>query len=600
MMTQVNLHSTNYKYLSDAKADSDANNELTLSDVQDRLADKIAHSYENGNNVLIESLPITGKTYSTFKQAEATDTPISYLTSLNRLKEDAIDKCEKFGLSYYRIPVPHDECPSFQNDEYGLKERYRRGISAKKLHSRLELPCEGSCPYMEALSRDLSNYDVLIGNPKHAYNTNYLKNRVVVKDEFSEDEYEIEYGTPENRHQKPRELVNRFTQSIETFPLNSFAEIRDASHQEIVEATSWFQEYGVYRDSETAFNPEEYHVDAPLLAYALLVGIEINPGWEKMETRFSEFEGVKTHIGNNAQVVFDSERENMYLLNPPEFSTAEGFIGLDGTPIPEMWDTATGLDLEHVQVLTPEEKKRYITDILNLDIKQVSESKRYYQNSNNIASNQDAGLAYSIWKKKNEKPGVITSKKALDEYDSEIEEYTDNSLNFARILSSNKFGNKQLGFVTGMRNYGDEHVFKWGCYLDKSVSVDRQDGQETEYQFGEETFNIFPLYRNLTLQDVFRFGRNEKPTKVYVNTSGLPEWVPVDREELDTHSRGKLAVIQYLRKNGDERHSRKEIAESIDYSKKQVGRVLDKIGDSVVEYESSAAFQPTRYEWCGN
>ncbi|WP_154020391.1 MarR family transcriptional regulator [Halorubrum halophilum] len=562
---------------------------IDLPRIRERLASQIAESYRNKNNVLIESLPITGKSHSTFKQAQETDTQILYLTSLNRLKEDSIKKCNEFGLSYHKIPVPHDECPSFQNDKHGLRELYRRGISAKELHERLELPCNGSCPYIESLNRDLSDIDVLIGNPKHAYNPNYLTNRVAVKDEFSENEYELVYH-------KPRELINRFIHSVNSFPLNSFTEIREASQEETAKVVNWFQEFDVYRDTETALDPEEYHVHAPLLAYALLVGIEVNPGWEKTHTQFSEIDGIDTHIGDNAQVVFDEKRESMYLLNPPDFESADGFIGLDGTPIPEMWDCATGLNLEHIQVLSEEEKKRYITDILNLEIKQVSEHKRYYQNSNNIAVNQDTSLAYSIQQKEGEKPGVITSKKAIQKYDDEIEEYTDNSLNFARILSSNKFQDKQLGFVTGMRNYGDEYVFKWGSYLGKSVQVDREG--ETEYQFGNETFNIFPLYRNLTLQDVFRFGRSKEPTTVYVNTSGLPNWVPVQKEELQSHSPSKLAVIRYLRES-DEQHSQKEIEKATGYSQKQISRVLNQL-ESIKKYNSSGAFFPDKYEWCGN
>ncbi|QAY20185.1 hypothetical protein [Halorubrum ezzemoulense] len=495
---------------------------------------------------------------------------------MNRLKKDSVKKCKEFSLSYHKIPVPHDECPSFQNDKHGLKELYNRGISAKELHDRLELPCNGSCPYIQSLNQDLSDIDVLIGNPKHAYNPNYLKNRIAVKDEFSENEYEIEYH-------KPRELVNRFIYSVDSFPLNSFTEIREATQKETAKVVNWFQEYDVYRDTETALNPEEYHVHAPLLTYALLRGIEVNDGWEKTDTQFADLVGVETHIGDNAKVVFDEDRESMYLLNPPDFDSANGFIGLDGTPIPEMWDCATGLELEHIQVLSEEQKERYITDILNLEIIQVTDYKRYYQNSNNIAVNQDTSLAYSIQQKEGEKPGVITSKKAIQEYDEEIEEYANihkdengNYLHFGTMLSSNQFENKQLGFVTGMRNYGDEYVFKWGSYLNKSVSVDRS-GDETEYQFGNENFNVFPLYRNLTLQDVFRFGRNKKPTTVYVNTSGLPNWVPVDREELDTQSSSERNVIEYLSSCGNVGANTKEIEDNTDMSKRNIQIIVNKL-----------------------
>jgi len=136
-----------------------------------RLANTIADCYTNEKFALVESLPITGKSYSTFKQAKETDTPILYLTSLNRLKDTAIEKCEKFGLSYHKIPVPHDVCPSF-NGKHGLERLYRKGISAKELHNLIDLPCSGSCPYIKELNKDVSDYDVLIGIPNTHITTN--------------------------------------------------------------------------------------------------------------------------------------------------------------------------------------------------------------------------------------------------------------------------------------------------------------------------------------------------------------------------------------------------------------------------------------------
>lgn len=535
-----------------------------LDRYRERLANSIADSYNNNRNVLIESLPITGKSYSTFKQASETDTQILYLTSLNRLKEEAERKCEKFGLSYYRIPVPHDECPSFKNNKHGLNDLYRRGISGKELHDRLDLPCGDSCPYMQELGKDVSDYDVLIGNPKHAYNDRYLQDRIVVKDEFSEGEYEIV-------HENPRELVNRFVQSVETFPLNSFTEIRnERSTSEGARAKRWFQEHDVYRDTETALDRRKYHVHAPLLTYSLLAGIEVNSNWEKTHTQFSEVFEIDTHIGDNAQVVFDSEREMMYVLNPPEFESADGFVGLDGTPIPEMWEVATGLELDHMQVLSPSERKGYISNTLNLEIIELTDSKKYYQGMGHISAEEDTGIAYSILQSEGERPGLITSKKALRDYPAEISEYIDGSINFAKVLSSNQFEEKQLGLVTGMRNYGDEYLIKWGCYLNKDVSIDREEGEETVYQFGEDSFNIFPLYRNLTLQDVFRFGRNDSPTKVYVNTSGLPDWVPTEEGTLPDYTESERGILNYLSEVGGKGASCKEITDNMDMSKRIV------------------------------
>jgi len=558
--------------ISTTNLDLEVNKCIGLEQIRTRLASKIADSYNNNRNVLIESLPITGKSYSTFKQASETNTNILYLTSLNRLKDKAEKKCKDNNLKCYRIPTPHDECPSFKSEQYGkeLRELYRKGISAKELHDRLDLPCSDSCPYLDKLNKDISDNDVLIGNPKHAYNNKYLENRIVVKDEFSEGEYEIEYFNP-------RELINRFLNSVTNLPFGSYTEIlKERDTDKAKEARQWFEKHDIYRDTETALQPEEYHVHAPLLTFALIFPSWSVNEWERTDIGLTEVFGVESSISGNAQVVFNPKKENMYLLNPPEFSSADGFIGLDGTPIPEMWGIATGLDLEHIQILNDREKQHYITDILNLEIKELTDSKRYYQSSDNIAVNQDTTYSYSIKETEKEKPGLVTSKKALQQYDSEITDYIDESLNFAKVLSSNKFKDKQLGFVTGMRNYGDEYILKWGCYLNKDVSIDRSS-KDTNIQFGNESFDVFPLYRNLTLQDVLRFGRNTEQTTVYVNTSGLPSWVPTRKVDLQVHNSGERQIISFLEEKGSMGGNTTEITKNTDMSKRNAQIIMNRL-----------------------
>jgi len=198
----------------------------------------------------------------------------------------------------------------------------------------------------------------------------------------------------------------------------------------------------------------------------------------------------------------------MYLLNPPDFDIADGSPGLDGTPTPAMWRIATGLDLTHRDVLEDREKRKYVSDVLNQTIIRTNDDLKPYQNDvkGRITVPKDTTIAHWIRRREGEIPGLITSKKAIDnvypEYDDgELFDYVDSSRNFSNVLSYQGFEDTHLGFVSGSRHYGNPYLKKWGAYVGEAVTSNGKRG--TAKSYGESRDEVHQHLKRQTLQDVF-------------------------------------------------------------------------------------------------
>lgn len=422
---------------------------------------------------------------------------------------------------------------------------------------------------------DPSDFEVLIGNPKHAYNEEYLQNRIVVKDEFSETEYESCFDDMDA-------LVTGFVSSV-SLPFSTYRDVlaarADLTNEELGRVVNWFDRYGLYRDKNGVLTGRgtSYHVLAPALTYALLHGHlgDLGNGWEWADLGFwANRRNLATHgINDRTFFVRNQETHEAYLLRPPEVEKANGFVGLDGTPTLRMWKLATGLDLDHREVLSNSEKQRYISKVLNHTIIQTNNSKKPYQNARNVTPPKDTELAFWIQLREGQYPSVITSKKALEkEYTSyqngEFFDYVDRVMNFAQVRSSNDFGNEHLGLVTGSRHYGDEYIKRWGAYLGEGITPTVTTVQQWSRTYGAVGNAIHDHLHHQTLQDVLRFGRNQQPTTVYVNTSALPSWVPTKTNlNFPRFGKNRRDVIQVLKKKGSAGASVAELADETDLSK---------------------------------
>lgn len=534
---------------------------LTLDGVRRRVEQEIRRIYNGRGNVLLEALPASGKSYSALKIASERETQLLYLPSRNYLKRDAEALCDKFGLDNKRIPTPHEYCPAFDRDDKDnydgrAVKAYECGVGGLELHDRLDdIGCggEGECRYLELLDFDTEAPDVLIGDPSHAYRDEYLKGRFIVKDEFSASQFETEFNSPE-------QIVGHFLQQV-SLPYHSYEDALNAQsdNNRYADALGWFREYGLYQDTSNVLESpnEEYHALAPTLTFALLAGHELGNGWERLPVSdWADLHGIDASgVSTSAVCVHDRDEDTMYLLDPPNFEIANGFLGLDGTPTPAMWRIATGLDLAHYEVLEESEKREYVSNVLNQTIIRTNDDLKPYQNDRNgsITAPKDTEIAHWIWRREDGKPGLITSKKAIDnvypEYKGkELFDYVGTPRNFSNVLSYRGFEDKHLGFVSGSRHYGDPYIKKWGAYAGEGVTSNGKRGTAKNYgKFGDK---IHRHMKRQTLQDVLRFGRDTEPTTVYVNTAALPDWVPSEAAHLVLFSEDAREVAEYLQDSG--------------------------------------------------
>ena len=135
--------------------------------------DTIIEAIASEKPTIVNAPPGSGKTHSVSRLAKVLDFPVTYLTERRKLYRDMEQLCDDMGVSSYVLPSPHEDCPTFDQDnsncqrgEQEARTLYQNGLQGKTIHDVLNLECdEGwSCPYIDRLDFDPENFDVLIGH----------------------------------------------------------------------------------------------------------------------------------------------------------------------------------------------------------------------------------------------------------------------------------------------------------------------------------------------------------------------------------------------------------------------------------------------------
>ena len=550
---------------------------LTVSEARERTTDTIADAYTSYNRVLIEALPTMGKSYGAIKAAADTGEQVTVLTGRGHKEQyDQFQEwCDDHDLDHYTLPSFTRDCDT-ANGEHGQEwadtvgELYRRGATPKEIHKSAEyvldrpLPCQEHdgqrCPYASKWDFDPDEYDVLIGHYNHAHKTKVTAGRTVVFDEFP-DAYETLLG-PELQG-----AVSCWLESIDGIPFDSYTDLLENRTDEgrRSDALLWFEEHGVERDETHVFDDASAHAAAPLAVFTLLASDDLGNGFER-----ADLEDVG--IG-----VFDRTRGGVSVLQAPPLDYASGVVALDGTPTKRMWELALGTRLNHRSVLQDDERGEYLRDALNLNLVRTSEYVKPYNSSDHVNTEQDAALLEAIGEKHGEKPSIITTTTAEQEYDAEgLLELVDETKHYGNVLGSNEFDDTRLGAVIGSNHYGDGYIKKWGAYAGQAVERGEEKGVGLTYGgFGDDVLQH--MREHDTLQAAMRFGRDGGGAVVYVHTDTLPEWVPLAGEGrvLMTWSAGMCEVLDAATDLEEWRTN--EIADKVSITERQVREHLYKL-----------------------
>ncbi len=170
-----------------------------LNAVRNHTSELIQSALSTDRPILIEAPPNSGKTTNAIELARHTEKPVTYLAGRIDLYEQAEEWCEEQDdIRYERIPAPHRTCDTFKgNTEVSpsvVERLYAKGYSGRYIHLRFpeKTPCGRSCEYFQAMERidnEIESIDLLIGHHSHCNRQQYVKNRIVIIDEFNPDPF---------------------------------------------------------------------------------------------------------------------------------------------------------------------------------------------------------------------------------------------------------------------------------------------------------------------------------------------------------------------------------------------------------------------------
>ena len=577
----------------------DSTNASDFEAVRNHTAEMIQDAAKKEEPVLIEAPPGSGKTTNAIKLALEEERPITYLASRIDLYEQAEEWCEEQeDISYERIPAPQRDCPTFRGENDGsvsaVNRLYAKGYSGREIHLRFPnlTPCGTSCEYYQKVDRidnEIGSIDFLIGHHTHCNRHQYVRNRVVIIDEFNAEPFLTPFpDEASDAIDDPGEIISAFLKAVgdhdDAFPTDEYQDVTDLlqnrdSSSGWAAAVDWFRNHGAGRYDAQRFgflepSAEEYnktHAYAPFLTFSLLCMEKIGPGIGVAPPPGGTLDGVweNANLGKATKCLRNRNTGTMYSLQPPDLTDAAQVIGLDGTPTIELWNLLfapeTGFD--HQQVISRDDFVAYLESSMNMSLVQMGGGMHPYAGGR--VSELDEQRFATVQARTSDQFALISTKKALERYkewgwldlfvrraeDTEdpdedssrlFEEYQ--ALNYGMIKSSNEFEKEALGVVAGMPFPNDDQVKIWAGLCGQAVEVSENGGDDGERSLGEFGDRIYRHFaHHQVVQAVLRFGRDDsvyenEGATVYVSTEALPKWFEVDTE-LEIRTKAKESAV---------------------------------------------------------
>lgn len=611
-MSQLNPDSDNNSgSKSPESAGEQQSSQTDLDDIYQRTEQLLRRALTADHSTLIDAPPSSGKTTGIFRVISETDGRFTYLTKREDLYEQAADLARDFGVTPTIIPSPipgeipnRKYCPSFdQHSPHYDPEAislYKHGLRAGPLHDLLDLTCTPDCPYVQFWNNfDADEHDVLIGHDKHAYISSVVENRIVIIDEFP--------GNFEQSFEDAPKMVGRFLKATDGMPFDDWDDLIMADYSHWETACEWFAANGVEVDATTIIETDEttrYHSITPFLVWAVLEEHKGDNGFGIPWFNLVPSETIPTAFGrelaNNRRVAVNHEDRSIHVLTQPTLGDARCLIGLDGTPLPEQWELATGEDLHRLALFKQDDDlNTYIHDTLDITIARASDHLKPYHGGH-ITPNLDEAILYGVEVKEGQKPALIAPNKALDKYrDAGILHRAKRSMNYAQVLSSNAFAGESVGVIHGSPHPGNAILKRWAAYFGAHIEGEGRGMAKTYGDFGDRLYHHF--VHNQVLQAILRFGRGESEATVYVNTAAIPDRLDIDVKVNPKlfDSPSKRTIADHLREQGDDGATKAELAEPLDVSERTIENILYEFRDrDLVEGEQQSDWPyKTVFRW---
>lgn len=504
-----------------------------LSEVHHRTERKVADAFESEEWTLVHAPPSSGKTRSTFAVAAEKDTQIAYMAGRKELYDQAEKLCKnEFDLDVLVLPSPHAACPTFNEEcdeepQEKVRNLYNSGLSGSEIHILLgdELECLPDCPYQHEWSKDFDEYDVLIANPQHAYVNSVTEDRIVVVDEFVRDSFTTLF-------EEPQEYVSNFLKNT-NLPYKNWTDLNNNREdtERRSEAIEWFVRHSTnggglsdakrVKESDGAAHTKAGKIVASLLHMNNLgndfeTTIEhTEVGGYSMYERDYHFNNTKEILLGDSVCVHNENNDHIHLLSPPPLDNAKTVVGLDGTPEPSMWRTVFGRSFNTSSVVHESNMNHYLKECMNYELIQVGNEdtkfggvKPYHGEID--SAGVDESIFLQIKSEQGRKASLVSTQKANDAYeDSGALDRVAAHMDYANMKSSNRFGDRNLGVVSGSGHYGGSFIKRWSALEGKSAESNEKRGLEKSYgEYGDKILRY--MRESQVLQAILRFGREKE------------------------------------------------------------------------------------------
>lgn len=526
----------------------------------DELRNRVFHTLQNAmieeRNVAVDAIMSGGKTYGTFKAAANLDHQITYFAPRLDMYDQAAEYAQEVGIPEDEIkilPSMKRDCPTWDGQhgkewEEKVKRQYYSGARPKVIHEMNDdIPCreehDGECPYEAMWDFDPDDVQVIIGHYKHSHVTHVTMGRTVVFDEDPASAFttRLEGG-------ELQQSINTFLDMDVSPPVEDFDELLRIRRDDrrVKECERWFNqmvqadefEFGSPDSANVvALDGENYHGYAPHAVYAILNTTPVEEG--------SDFERGYMPEGLSGSLFFSTSDEHgeyyVEFRESPKLHYANAVVALDGTPLIDEsrsnphkvreWSQSLGTDLEHVRILSDEERRNYIRDTLGHTYVQVSQNANPYSSGRYNSMTEDAALCAGVrdFYGQGDAPVVFTPKAVADEYRNAgfVEDGLATEIDHpGNLRGTDRYGEERLAIQLGSSHHGDHEIRRRAAWLRETVDV---SGKGMDRDYGSDLANAIlrQMRENQTAQNVMRVGRDGGGALIVLKTAAIPDYFPV-------------------------------------------------------------------------
>lgn len=579
------------------------------------LAKEAVRNINGGKSRLMIALMTLGKTYLAGHLPQWQSKPVTVFTRQWSTRFDIEDyavNCPDIEEDDVQIaPSFKEHCDSYDEDDHPewvetIDTLTGNGATASKIHkyfgdsdNAAQMPCQeqdGKCTYSKKSDFEAEGKKLIIASPQHAYVESYTEERVCVFDEDPGQAYETEVT-----NDTVTTAINQFLTTTDGMEDNDHETLDDLENMNLMDQVDFINELkhreGGLIDPELGLSTNGRRADTPLLIIGELMCEPLSDGVANFCRHEIDLEG------RHATYLKDSQEGGTTLRVPPALHLAGTVLGLDGTPVPEMWNNRLGHELETDKFLTDEEREEYINDILQYDIYQTSHDTKPASSGEYVNEHHNMALLEHAYDKggrgrNGEGVAFITSRNGRDQTkdfaENEYDTFVDNDeLYFGALKSSNAVADMDTLVLSGSKHPGDREIQRLAA-LD-GYDIPEGEGRGNEKTYGEIGDRYYAhVTHHMTAQAIFRIARDEDidGADIYVHTSTIPDWVPVtatvpDDERNPIHARSEAEQMTMKALMKREIADTATIAEMSDVGERQVRNQLkDLEKDGHVESET--------------